>query len=453
MQITFFQTNHKNQVMKTIQTLYISILLSFSIACQNAERSQPNSSEIPELLLRDNVIGPEEEMGYMMDQYNTLAEKIKANGSDHDARLSLAELFMMEARISGEHGYYYPAALKVLGYVLENDSKDHVKYRALLDKASVLLSLHQFEEAKKIAEMALTLNPHSADIYGVLVDAHVELGEYKEAITCADKMVSIRPDLRSYSRISYLREIHGFVDEAVDAMKMAVAAGYPGMEQTEWARLTLGHLYERYGALDSAMMQYGMALSSRPNYPFAIAAQAKLYAAQGQTQKADSLNASAMHLIPEVGFYVDRATWELERGNQKKAKELTEEILAMIADDEKAGHKMSLEMARIQMSLLGNSDKALEYAMEEYSIRPNNIEVNKLLAEIYYTKNNLVNAQKHLDVALHTGSKDPELKCLEGLLLAKSDQLEQGSGLIKSVFVENPYLDCSFCKEARQMIL
>lgn len=439
--------------MKTIQIFYFSILFAFSIACQHPGKSGAQSDEIPALLLRNNVIGPDEEMGYMMDQYNRLAEQIKTNASDHDARLSLAELFMMEARISGEHGYYYPSALKVIDQVLTDSIKEPVKYRALLDKAAVLLSLHQFEEAKTIAQSALKLNSHSADIYGVLVDAHVELGQYKEAIAYADKMVSIRPDLRSYSRISYLREIHGYVDEAIDAMKMAVAAGYPGMEQTEWARLTLGHLYERYGALDSAMMQYEIALSSRPKYPFAIAAQANLYETLGSSKKADSLNDLASNLIPEVGFFVDRATWEIERGNKKEARVLTDDILAMIADDENAGHKMSLEMSRIQLKLLGNPDKALAYAMEEHKIRPNNIEVNKVLSEIFYLKNNLVNAQKYLEVALHTGSKDPELKCLEGVLLAKSDRWEQGSSLIKSVFVENPHLDCSYCKEARLIFL
>ena len=103
-----------------------------------------------------------------------------------------------------------------------------------------------------------------------MVDANVELGNYDKAIEYADKMVAIRPDLRSYSRVSYLREIHGLVDESIAALKMAVAAGYPGMEQTEWARLTLGHLYERYGAQDSAMIQYATALAERPNYPLSI---------------------------------------------------------------------------------------------------------------------------------------------------------------------------------------
>lgn len=403
--------------------------------------------------MRPQIIGPEDEMGYMMDQYNMLANKINGNPEDHESKLALAELFMMEARISGDHGHYYPAALTMIDQVISKELNAPLAYRAMLDKASVLLSLHQFAEAKEIGEKALKLNPHSADIYGVLIDAHIELGQYKEAVTYADKMVSIRPDLRSYSRISYLREIHGMVDEAITAMKMAVAAGYPGMEQTEWARLNLGNLYERYGMLDSAMVQYETALATRPNYPFAIASMADCYAAMNKNEKADSLNDVAMALIPEVSFYISKANREFEKGNTAKSEELTKEILAMLADDEEAGHIMNLELASVNLSLLGDQNQALALAMKEYQNRPDNIEVNKLLAEIYYRSNNLSKAQEHIQKALVTGSKDPETKCLEGILLAKSNKTEEGTKLIEAVFVEIPYLDCSFCGDARAIIL
>ncbi len=439
--------------MKTISIFSIFITLVFFFGCQSTSTNTADAKAIPALLNRAHLIGPEEEMGFMLDQYTKLTEKIKSNPTDFESKLSMAELFMMEARISGEHGYYYPAALQVINDVLAKELKDPTMYRALLDKSSVLLSLHQFAEAKAIGEKAVQYNAYSADIYGVLVDANVELGNYDKAIEYADKMVSIRPDLRSYSRVSYLREIHGLVDESIAALKMAVAAGYPGMEQTEWARLTLGHLYERYGAQDSAMMQYATALAERPNYPFAIAAMAKTYAAMGQAVKADSLNEVARNLIPEVSFFVDKATWEKSNGNTNAANKLSREILDMMADDEKAGHKMGLELSKVYLNLLNDADNALRAALTEYSVRPDNIDVNKMLAEIYYAKGDQEKTNEHLKKALATGSKDPELKCLEGLMMSKTAQAEEGTKLIKSVFVETPYLDCSFCKEARSIIL
>jgi tetratricopeptide (TPR) repeat protein len=431
--------------------LFFSILAStiFIMSCQSKNSTQ----DVPKLLMRSHVIGPEDEMGHTLDAYNKITAKIKSNPNDVDARLSLTELFMQEARISGEHGYYYPAALSLLEDVLKEELKDPFRYRALLDKASVLMSLHQFAEAKVVGEQALALNAYSADVYGVLVDAHVELGDYDNAVKLADKMVSIRPDLRSYSRVSYLREIYGQVDGAKEAMKLAVSAGYPGMEQTEWARLTLGHLYERYGSLDSAMMQYELALVDRPNYPFAIAAMANTYAAMGENKKADSLNQIAKNLIPEVSFFVHQAMWEKERGNTAKVESMTKEILQMMADDEKAGHKMGLELARVHLELLNDPDRALTYAMEEYKVRPDNIDINRMLAEIYYTKGDIAKSQEHLTKALHTGSVDPQTKCLEGLIIAKTNNREEGSKMLKAVFASNPHLECAYCKEARSLTI
>ena len=159
--------------------------------------------------------------------------------------LNLAYLFVQEARVTGEHPHYYPAALQVLDALLEKafDPKNahdlDLKFRALSTKAGVELSLHEFAKAKKTGEAAIDLNPYNAAIYGVLVDAHVELGDYETAVEMADRMVAIRPDLRSYSRVSYLREIHGDVEGAIAAMTMAVKAGVPGTDQTSWALMTL----------------------------------------------------------------------------------------------------------------------------------------------------------------------------------------------------------------------
>ncbi len=433
--------------------IYSLIVLGICWSCNNDNsRKTMESLEIPELLQRQAVIGPTEEMGNVNDLYNNLVAKIKADPKNYDAKLSLAELFMQEARISGEHGHYFPAALTIVNAVLNENPEQGLKYRAMLDKASVLLSLHQFAEAKKIGEEAVKLNPYDAGIYGVLVDANVELGNYEEAVKMSDKMISVRPDIRSYSRISYLREIHGQPEGSIEAMKLAVSAGYPGLEQTEWARLVLGNLYKNYGHLDSAEMQYNIALSTRPNYPFAIAALAEVEALKGNNAKAKELLEKACTLIPEVGFYVELAKMEKENGNAERAKKLTDEILAMLADDEASGHMMSLEYAEVYMDLLDNLDKALEYAKKEYAARPNNIDVNKSLAVIYYRKGNYNKSSEHLTKALKTKSENPELLCLEGLLKLKDSANVEGKQLIRQAFSMNPYLSCSYCNEAKQML-
>ena len=54
-------------------------------------------------------------------------------------------------------------------------------------------------------------------------------------------------------------------------MKLAVDAGAPGDEATEWTRVHLGHLYENTGDLKHAEMNYIISLEYRPGYAYALA--------------------------------------------------------------------------------------------------------------------------------------------------------------------------------------
>ncbi len=371
--------------------------------------------ELPDLLKRTKGVGTAEEQALATSRYGEITTEISKDPKAAKPRLQLAELFMWEARITGEHGHYYPAALEMIESVLTQNPTPDETFQALSYKASVLLSLHEFGQALKVAEKAVALNPYNAQIYGALVDAHVELGQYTKAVEMADKMVSIRPDLRSYSRISYLREIHGQVDGAIEAMEMAVKAGLPGTEEAAWARLTLGELFARYDQPDKALEQYQRILAERPGYPFAIAAMADLAADAGEHAKAEKLLKEAIALIPEVGFYHQLAELygKMERTKEKDA--LVAEMLVMLADDEASGHKMGLEYASLHIELTNDYNKALEYAQAEYQARPENIDVNKVLANVYLKLNQPEEAQAYLKRAKVTQSQDPELARMDSL--------------------------------------
>ncbi|HEX2396115.1 MAG TPA: hypothetical protein VHI78_12270, partial [Bacteroidales bacterium] len=140
-------------------------------------------NELPGLLKRKTGSGSDEENKRFIAKWTILTNTLKENPAIFKARLELAELYMAEARITGEHPYYYPAALKMINSVINMDPKDrNILFSALSLKASVQLSLHQFTEGMKTAKQALAINPYNSAIYGVLVDANVELGDYDEAV-------------------------------------------------------------------------------------------------------------------------------------------------------------------------------------------------------------------------------------------------------------------------------
>lgn len=413
--------------MKKINIISVFVLLLIFGGCQQMDPketiNQGNAEiSIARLLDRSEQIQMSQEWDQVQNNYAKLKNRLTLDPTDVDAALKLVLLFTQEARVTGEHGHYYPAAMHILADLEKEEvelSQDE-EFFALCLRSGVLMSLHQFEKALKVAQNAVQLNPYNAQIYGVLVDANVELGNYDEAVKAADKMVSIRPDLRSYARVSYLRQIFGDMPGAIEAMKMAVSAGFPPYEETSWARYQLAKLYEATSDYETARVLYNQILGDRPGYPFAVAAIAHLERMDGNPERAIELYDEAILAIPEVSFYVDKAEILYGLNLNAEADSIMNEVFLMIKDDEKSGHNMDLYSSQIYSEVLDNQDKALEFALKEYETRPLNIEVNKRLALIYARLGDMKSTRLHLDLALRTDVDDAELKELQEKLKMES---------------------------------
>ncbi len=374
-------------------------------ADNNDSATVSNDLSIPALFERKGELAKAEEWQKTKQKVEQLNQKIAKQSNDIKSRLQIAVIYMSEARITGEHPYYYPAVTKILDGVLALDSKN---FEALVYKASVKMSQHQFAEAKTLAEKAKNINPDNAYIYGVLVDANVELGNYEEAVKMSDKMQAIKPSLESYSRASYLREIYGDYPGAIDAMKMAVQAGLPGSEPYCWSKKTLALLFEKTKKWDEAEKQYQDILAIRPSYAFAIEGLAKVEKSRKNYPKALELLKQASDIMPEFSFHEEVADIYSLQGEAEKAKSKYLEVVTMLKQDEASGHTVSLEMCRIYTKA-GLYKEALEQALKEYNQRPLNINVNEALAWLSFKKNEMGKAREYVKVALKTGSKDPEL--------------------------------------------
>src|SRR5580658_3523052 len=244
--------------------IYTTLLIFFGFCiCAILLKYRNNQSASYYLLDRKGAVGDSREWQLTRNYTTSLLQSLKKNPSDVKSSLALVAIFIQEARVTGNYVYYDKAAMKYVNNVLRTDSTN---FDALTFKALIYLSQHHFADGLAIAEKARGLNPYNSFIYGMVVDGNVEMGNYDSAVANSDRMVSIRPDLKSYSRISYLREIHGDYPGAIEAMKMAVSAGYPGSEECEWTRIQLGHLYECTGDLKRAEMHYTIALDERPDY-------------------------------------------------------------------------------------------------------------------------------------------------------------------------------------------
>ena len=118
-----------------------------------------------------------------------------------------------------------------------------------------------------LGQRARAAQPDLVDVSAVLVDAEVELGMYGAAERELQSMVDRKPNLAAYARVSYFRELHGDLAGAVDAMRLAVAAGGPALENVAYVSALLGELERQLGHPRASRRAFERSLARVPGYP------------------------------------------------------------------------------------------------------------------------------------------------------------------------------------------
>jgi len=436
-------------------TLFLFAVASGFIILKYQRDTDKKESELFEIIPRKGNSIPSSEWTLSKKISVRLIQKIENDPSDIKSRIALAAIYLQEARSSGNLGYYDRAALNCVNAVLKKDADN---FEALTFKAMIYLSQHHFAEGLKLATQILKTYSYNAFVYGILVDANVELGKYKNALDDADKMVSIRPDIRSYSRISYLREIYGDIPGAIEAMKLAVDAGSPGSESTEWARVQLGKLYEQLGEMKYAEMYYTISLENRPGYPYALAGLARIAANKKDYKKTIELYQRADSFSNDYSF--KDALVEVYRltGNGDQSLNVANAIVDemekaanAIAKGDSSGHYADKEMAYAYLAV-ANYDKAIEHALLEYNRRPDNIDANETVAWVYYKKADYSKAELYIKTAVRTGCKNPTLLCRAGLIYAKTGDKPGAKEYLQQALKNNPNISPLLREEAEQAL-
>jgi tetratricopeptide (TPR) repeat protein len=435
--------------------LFIFFIASVGFIVMKQQRNERIKETIVYTLLpRKGMLTKTDEWINTKKNIDILQKKITADPADTKSIIALANYFILEARATGNYAYYDKAAMKLVNDIIKMDANN---FEALTLKSLIYLNQHHFADGLAVAQQAKNIIPYNAFVHGILVDGNVEMGNYDSALACAQIMMNIRPDLRSYARVAYLREIHGDNNGAITAMKKAIDAGAPGDEATEWSRIQIGHLYENIGDLKNAEMNYQIALNERPGYMYALAGMAHLALAEKDYNKAINYYQQAQKDANEGAFKEELATTYFLSGQKDKAIELTNEVITELTKnakaanaDESIGHYADKELAYAYLSI-NNYDKALEHALLEYNRRPKNIEVNETVAWMYYKKGKVSKALPYLKVAKSTNSKNPTLLCRAGLIYAKNGDASNAKKYLQEGLKNNPNIDETLKAKAMQV--
>ena len=361
----------------------------------------------------------------------------------------LAQLFLQEARVTARHQEYIPKASYLLDQALRRAPDD---FEATITKASMLMTLHQFKEAKQLAEKAIAQNNYNAFSYGVVSDALIEVGNYDEAVKACDKMLGIRPDLRSYARASYLRELHGEVEGACDAMKLAANAGVSGQENRAWTLYMLANLYLHSGKLDTAEYIYKGILEERPEYANALSGLAQVNIARGKVSEAVELLSKAAERTPEHIFLEQLADLYRGTGQSQSADGTAKIVLKMFEQHEQGGWNIDREYAMFCANHDMNLEEALQRAKREYDRRPDNIDVLDTYAWTLYKNGKASEALPYMERALRLNTRNSVYYYHAGMIHnAAGQRMNAQSYLQKSVSL-NPYITVLYAEQARKTL-
>lgn len=417
------------------------ILIVALIARFVLNRVAPTQAPLQTIPAGVNLRGNVAHSAAPQDEIAQLQEKLRQNTNDPSLYAQLGLAMLQKVRETADPTLY-PQAQVAFDNALKRDPQ---QLDAIVGQGVLALARHDFKEALVWGQKAQALNPFRAQILGISVDGQVELGRYAEAVNTLQKMVDMRPDLASYSRVSYLRELHGDVDGAIKAMQIAVSSAIPGTEQWLWTQVQLGNLYFNRGDLANAELIYRQALQMKPDYAYAQAGLARVQAAQGNLKDAITTYAAVVKRLPLADMVITLGEWYEVSGKQAAAKQQYDLVNVIQQLNVSAGMNVDLELALFNAN---HGDKALaeKQARTVYGYRPTILAADTL-AWALYQNGKYAEAQTYSEKALRLGTQDAMLHFHAGMIAAALKDNPKASEHLKRALTINPYFSALYAPQ------
>jgi tetratricopeptide (TPR) repeat protein len=376
-----------------------------------------------------------------------LESRIAANPTDVKSLTLLGLAYQQRARETGDPSFY-PRSGAALSRAVRLDPRNSIAVTGL---AALAASRHRFLEALDLARRSHALDPEAAAAYGIKGDALVELGRYREAFAAFDRMAALKPNLTSYSRVSYARELLGARPAAIAAMRRAVEAGTGTAEPAAWALVQLGNLYFDAGRLAPAARSYREALTRFPGYVHAQAAFGRVAAARGRYDEAIARYRRAVDVLP-LPQYEGALGDVLRLAGRKAEAEQTYAVVDAIQKLLRAnGVRTELETALFDLDHGRRLAGALARAGLAYRSR-RSIEAEDVLAWALYKNGRCGEAREHSVRALRLGTLDALKFFHRGMIELCAGNRPAGLAFLRRALATNPYFSVLYVPVAREAL-
>jgi tetratricopeptide (TPR) repeat protein len=317
-------------------------------------------------------------------------------------------------------------------------------------RGALLLSLHEFGRARELVVPITAQDPFNSDALAVLVDADVELGRYDDAATNLQRLLDLRPGLPAYSRASYLRELHGDLAGADQAMHQALTAGAGDRFDVATVATFLGDLAFGSGEVAEAGARYREALRVRPDHVNATLGHARVLAARGERDRAIEVLRRLTERVPLPAAVILLGDLQGAAGFTVEAARSFDLVRSIIRLQQAAGAVTDLETALFETDH-GDPVRALPAARAAYAARPDNVYTADALAWSLVRSGDARAAQPLIAQALRLGSVDASIHYHAAVIAdALGDSAEARRELTYS-FTRNPFF--SFSQRAAAVAL
>jgi tetratricopeptide (TPR) repeat protein len=317
----------------------------------------------------------------------------------------LATALLRRARETSDPGYFAQAEDAVQKSLKLSPNNFDTKQI----QVSILLGEQQFPAALEAAKALNKQVPDAVMVYGLLVDANVALGNYKDAETSAQWMLDLRPgNLPALIHAAQLRELFGDVDGSYELFDMAYQSTPPTeTSDRAWLLTQMSHLRLLSGNTSAAEQFAQQALVVFPNYEDAVGTLARIRTVQQRYEEAADLFQQRYKSAPYPQNLYELAAGLQLAGHEDESRRAFAEFESKALAEADAKDNANRELVFYYADRAHEPAKALALAKREYSWRQDVYTLDAYAWALHVSGQD-VEARKQIESALAVGIHDAQ---------------------------------------------
>ena len=375
--------------------------------------------------------------------------RLKTHGPDLVSLQRLGNLFLSRARLTGSHDDF-TLAEETFARLLAIE-KDNLA--GLTGISYAQMGKHHFKQALVHARQAGLRAPNQPQVWALLGDLHLSLGNLLEADMFYNRLLNHKRSLASLSRTAQMAEARGDAEKASALYFEALTSEKnqtSDKHQMAWVHTMLGELHLQAGHWQASRQEFETALTLWPKEPYSQWRLAVLDLEEGHPVAAEKRMHDLIHdqpNRPQYWFTYARTKTALNKSAaadhwfQKAEKQILGEVEA--GD---IGHIRELVTAWLDREI--HPKKALNLALKDLQEVRQDRDAYELAAWAHHLNGQPKKAAQAMDQALLPGLLSKQTLLRAGLVYYHANQKIRAAQLLRVGFEKSGPVSPSLVKQA-----